>query len=179
MNISTERLTIRPVTRHDIDFIHQLHSLPETDRYNTLGLPATIDDTAATLEGWLQEQQAIPAKRYTWIIENIEAEFVGLAGIIMGKPKYLLADLWYKIHPDSWRKGYATEVVQHILKFAFKELHLHRIEAGCAVENTASARVMEKAGMKREGLRRKVLPIRGSWADAYSYAILDEDYLKM
>ncbi len=178
MNITTDRLTLRPVARHDIDFIHQLHSLPATDQYNTQGLPATLNDTAAIIQGWLDGQTAIPAMRYTWVIENLEAEFVGIAGIIMGKPKYRNADLWYKIHPDSWRKGYATEVVLHILKLAFTDLHLHRVEAGCATENTASARVMEKAGMTREGMRRKALPIRGRWADAYSYAVLEEDFLK-
>ena len=51
-----------------------------------------------------------------------------------------------------------------------------RIEAGAAVENTASHKVMEKAGMTREGMKRKNLPIRGEWKDAYFYSILEDEF---
>lgn len=62
------------------------------------------------------------------------------------------------------------------MKYGFEELHLHRIEAGVATENIASIKVLEKIGMQREGLRRKVLPIRGKWVDNFHYAILKEDF---
>ncbi|MEL7146066.1 MAG: GNAT family protein, partial [Bacteroidota bacterium] len=58
----------------------------------------------------------------------------------------------------------------------FDQLKLHRIEAGVAVDNQRSIRVLEKAGMTREGRKRKVLPIRGDWYDNYHYAILEEDF---
>ena len=58
----------------------------------------------------------------------------------------------------------------------FNTLGLHRIEAGAAVENTASHKVMEKAGMTREGMKRKNLPIRGEWKDAYFYSILEDEF---
>ena len=77
--------------------------------------------------------------------------------------------------PAFWGKGYATEVVKTIIKFGFENLKLHRIEAGVATENTRSIRVLEKAGMIREGSRRKILPIRGTWKDNYHYAILEDD----
>ena len=51
---------------------------------------------------------------------------------------------------------------------------LHRIEA-VAVTNTASIRVLEKAGMVREGRHRKILPLASGWTDNYSYAVLDEN----
>ena len=47
--------------------------------------------------------------------------------------------------------------------------------AGVATENIQSIRVLEKSGMTREGLRRKVLPIRGEWVDNYEYAIVEDD----
>ncbi len=46
-----------------------------------------------------------------------------------------------------------------VLDFCFNDLKLHRIEAGCAVENIASYKVMEKVGMQKEGRCRKVLPL--------------------
>ena len=57
----------------------------------------------------------------------------------------------------------------------FEDLKLHRVQAGAATENIGSHKVMEKAGMMREGLKRKVLPIRGDWYDNYMYAILEDD----
>jgi len=56
------------------------------------------------------------------------------------------------------------------------ELQLHRIEAGCSVDNIASSKVLEKVGMTREGMKRKKLPIRGEWKDNYFYAILEDDF---
>lgn len=63
-----------------------------------------------------------------------------------------------------------------VLDFYFNQLKLHRITAGCATENIASAKVIEKSGFLREAHGRKILPIRGQWFDNYEYAILEEDY---
>jgi ribosomal-protein-alanine N-acetyltransferase len=52
---------------------------------------------------------------------------------------------------------------------------LHKVEAGVATENIRSINVLEKSGMIQEGLRRKILPIRGAWIDNYHYAIVEDD----
>jgi RimJ/RimL family protein N-acetyltransferase len=54
-------------------------------------------------------------------------------------------------------------------------MHLHKVEAGVQTENVRSIKVLEKAGMTKEGLRRKILPIRGEWKDNYHCAILEDD----
>jgi RimJ/RimL family protein N-acetyltransferase len=56
-------------------------------------------------------------------------------------------------------KGYGTEV-NRVLDFGFNDLNLHRIKAGCAVENIASIKVLEKVGMIREGRGRQLLPLK-------------------
>ncbi len=76
--------------------------------------------------------------------------------------------------PESGEK--ATEALERIIQFGFEDLKLHRIEAGCAVNNIASYKVMEKCGMIREAHRRKLLPLKSGWSDNYEYAILEEDY---
>ncbi|MDC1259516.1 GNAT family N-acetyltransferase [Flavobacteriaceae bacterium] len=73
--------------------------------------------------------------------------------------KYKRAEVWYKIHSDYWNKGYATESLKAIINFGFETLKLHRMEAGCAVDNKGSFTVLEKAGMVREGRLRQVLPL--------------------
>lgn len=62
-----------------------------------------------------------------------------------------------------------------MIRFGFDNLNLHRIEAGCAVNNIGSIKVLEKAGMVREGKVRQVLPLKTSWSDNFLYSILETD----
>lgn len=177
MTLQTGRLNIREIFLADIDNIHKLHSLSETDKFNTLGVPDTIQTTEEIVTGWLGGQNEHPRTTYVFCLEHIDTkQFIGLIAFNLGKPKFKIAEVWYKIHVDNWQKGYTIEALTELLNFGFCELKLHRIEAGCAVENIASGKVLEKVGMTKEGMKRKILPIRGEWIDSYIYAILDEDF---
>jgi RimJ/RimL family protein N-acetyltransferase len=175
--LTTNRLQLRIITPDDLGDIHQLHSLPETDRYNTLGIPENKAVTEAIVQQWLDQQQTEPNQHFTWrIADKATQQFIGLIALHLGEERFKLGEVWYKLLPSFWGQGLATEALRAILKFSFEELHLHRIEAGCATENLASARVLEKVGMRREGSKRKVLPIRGQWVDNYEYAILEDEW---
>lgn len=179
MEFQTNRLLFKELSPAYLADIHQLHSLQQTDEFNTLGIPGSIDITTNLLQGWLELREAIPRRSYIFCVELMESgQFIGLIALNMGKLHYRIAEVWYKIHPTYWAQGYATEALQKMLEFGFTHLNLHRIEAGCAVENAASLRVLEKAGMTREGRKREILPIRGQWVDNYFYAILETDFEK-
>ena len=177
--IFTERIKMRLIELSDLDAIHDLHSLPETDEFNTLGIPKNIEDTKITIEPWIAENEASKIKNFTFAIENrLNGEFIGLFGLKLGIEKYKRGEVWYKIHSDFWKKGYATESLKAVINFGFENLKLHRIEAGCAVENLGSIKVLEKAGMMREGRLRQVLPLKSGWSDNYEYSILETDQRK-
>ncbi len=179
ITLESERLHYNPLVMTDIDDVHALHSLPETDRYNTLGIPADIETTRAVMTNWLQQMETTPVQLYVFKLTEKETNtFTGLMGLVIGKPKFRTAEVWYKLHPQQWGKGYATEAVKRVLDLCFNDLQMHRVEAGAAVENIASIKVMENAGMQYEGTKRKVLPIRGEWISGSTYAILEEDYFK-
>ncbi|HEY9261764.1 GNAT family protein [Chitinophaga sp.] len=172
MELSTQRLLLQPVTAADIPVIHRLHSMPETDEYNTLGIPGSIAVTTEVVNGWCNDLM-----QKVWSITLMDTrEFIGLAAMVFKASRFSSAEIWYKFDVAYWGKGFATEAVEGLLQYAFEDLQLHRVEAGCAVDNIGSARVLEKAGMQREGRKRKVLPIRGQWSDNFMYAILEEDY---
>lgn len=171
-------MNLREMLIQDIPNIHNLNSFAEVDKFNTLGIPQSILDTENTILPILQEQNKTPRRRFDYVIQNAQFDFIGMIGLIIGKPKYKSAEIWYKIQPSLWNKGYATASVKLILKFCFTELNLHRVCAGCATENLASIQVLEKNDFVREGLHRKILPIRNAWVDNYEYAILEEDYFK-
>ncbi len=175
MSIITPQLDLFEIKSEDLEHIHTLHSLPEVDEFNTLGIPASLNETRDLLNNWLTSIKAKTALVFK-IVNRQTGQFIGLFGIKMGKPNYRSAEIWYKLHPASWNNGYATEATKAVLNFCFNELKLHRVEAGCAVANIASIKVLEKTGFKREGQKRKILPIRGQWVDNYFYAILEEDH---
>ena len=174
--ITTKRLELRPIEFRDLDMIHALHSLPETDEFNTLGIPDNIETTRSIIEPWIADNKSIEVRNYTMAIElKSEMEFIGLFGLKLDHQKYNRAEVWYKVHPDYWNQGYATEALKAVLQFGFDTLGVHRIEAGCAVDNIGSVKVLEKAGMTREGRGRKILPLKSGWSDNFQYSILDTD----
>lgn len=172
MQLNTPRLLLTSIGLGDLPNVHQLHSLKESDEFNTLGVPGNIEETEIILNSWIESKTS-----YVFSLTEKESkDFAGLIALILGKPKYQVAEVWYKTLPSFWGKGYTSEALQAVLTFAFRSLQLHRVEAGCATSNTRSIRVLEKAGMKLEGTKRKVLPIRGEWIDSFSYAMLETEF---
>ncbi len=160
----------------DVDVVHALHSLPETGEFNTMEIPATISVSQKLVQDWVTAKNAQPPRSYIYCLALRDTnEFIGLIALVMGKPTYKTAEVWFKLHVNYWGKGYTSEALKKLLGYGFRDFGLHRIEAGCAVENLASSRVLEKAGMTREGMKRKKLPIRGEWKDNYFYGILENE----
>ena len=71
-------------------------------------------------------------------------------------------------------RGYATAAVRAMVDHAFDELNLHRVEAACVPTNTASRRVLEKAGFTLEGQARAYLKINGGWADHLLFGVVND-----
>jgi ribosomal-protein-alanine N-acetyltransferase len=176
MEIKTDRLIMREVEWHDLDEIFILESSPEVDEYNTLGIPDNINVTKEHLRPFIEDRKAKIRKKYCWTVRlQTTDEFIGLAGMTLTADRFKMGEIWYNLMPAKWGNGYATEVAKSLIRFGFESLFLHRIEAGVATENKRSIKVLEKAGMTIEGIRRKILPIRGAWVDNYHYAILEDD----
>ena len=176
MNLASERLQLIEISWEDLDNIHHLHTIAEVDEFNTLGIPENVEETKEVIKPIIDDQ-SLPIRRlYMWkIIEIQSTRFMGVCGLTLSRDKFRLGEIYYKLRPLFWGKGYATEVAKTLIKSGFEDFNLHKVEAGVATENKASIRVLEKTGMIREGLRRKILPIRGKWYDNYHYAIVEDD----
>jgi RimJ/RimL family protein N-acetyltransferase len=86
-----------------------------------------------------------------------------------------VGEIGWVLHRDHWKQGYGPEAGAALLRFGFEQLGLRRIVATCDAENYGSYRVMEKIGMRREGLFRQARPAhKGAtgYGDTLSYAIL-------
>lgn len=110
---------------------------------------------------------------FPWAITLQENDdVIGMVGLRINDFK---ADVGYVIGPSWWSQGYATEAVQPVVDWALSQPTIFRVWAMVDVDNPASARVLEKVGMKREGvLRRSSLHpnVSDEPRDSYCYAIV-------
>ena len=176
MDLESKRLIFKEIEYEDLSNIHILHSTPEVDEFSTLGIPENLEETKERVNSMIKPQSNKNRKSYDWkiLIKNTDT-FIGLAGMSLSLDKFKLGEIYYELHPNYWGKGYGTEISKELIKTGFDKFHLHKVEAGVATENTKSIRILEKCGMTKEGLRRKILPIRGEWKDNYHYAIVEDD----
>ncbi|MEK5205461.1 MULTISPECIES: GNAT family protein [Psychrobacillus] len=173
--LETEHLILRKVTKEDIEDMYLYGSDEEVSKYVTWNTHETIADTKGFVEFVLnkyENKQVSP-----WGIEYKEnGKFIGTIDFVWWQPNHKIAEIGYVISKDYWGKGLTTEVAKELVKFGFEEMDLVRVQARCDVENIASARVMEKAGMNFEGIIRKGIFVKGEHRDLKMYSILKEEF---
>lgn len=86
------------------------------------------------------------------------------------------ATFGFALRPESWGRGYGTEMVRLLLGLGFEELGLHRLWGARSPLNTASARTMEAAGMTEEGVIRRHIQKGGVWRDSVVHAMVDDEW---
>ena len=174
--LETERLILRPVRQEDRAQIFLWASDPEVSRYTIWNVHQTELDTQIFLDYCFKEY----AERGVgpWVIEQKETgQMVGNCGFASFHLPDRRGEIGYWISRPQWGKGYAAEAVLAIMGFGFEKLGLMRIEARCMLVNTASERVMQKTGMRFEGVLRKHLIAKGAFHDVRLYAKVKEDCL--
>lgn len=175
-HFETERMVFKEINEADMDDIFTLNSMPEVDEFNTIGIPENIEITRKVYRPSIEDQSKEKRSLFCWTIRHKESGiFMGIAGLTLSAERFKMGEIYYNFAPAHWGKGYGTETAKALIQFGFETLKLHRVDAGVATENKRSIRVLEKSGMIREGLHRKILPIRGQWKDNYHYSILEDD----
>ncbi|TFV53370.1 GNAT family protein [Blastococcus sp. TF02A_35] len=97
---------------------------------------------------------------------------ITLSGIVRGPLQSAVLGYW--VARQHTRRGLASAAVAHVLRTAFGELGLHRVEAGTLVDNVASQAVLARNGFQRYGLAPRYLRIAGRWQDHVLFQVLDE-----
>ena len=141
--------------------------------------PATIEQVRENL-GRIEAQRVEEPLRTRYelaIVTREEACLIGwLPLILSGMPDTNDAEIGWTLARSVWGRGFATEAARATLAFAFETLRLHRVWAYCQPENVASSRIMEKIGMRREGLFRQCRYIKEQWIDTLYYGMLEEEW---
>jgi ribosomal-protein-alanine N-acetyltransferase len=173
--LHTQRLLLRPWSLGDVEDAFAYATDVEWARYLWLvPQPYTHRDAEefvarAVLEGWTNQAQFA-----------IEFEGHAIGGIRLNiiDPLGRTAALGYNVARAHWGKGFATEAASAVVNYGFTTLNLHRIFATADARNLASIRVMQKLGMRQEGVLRQHRYFRGEHVDEVHYAILAEEYSK-
>jgi len=170
----TARLMLRPFVLSDARAVQSLAG-DATVAEMTLNVPHPYPDGAA--ESWIASHPAAWAERtaVTFAITTLDDELRGTIGLQLVLP-HGRGEMGYWIGRPYWGQGLVTEAVGGLLQFAFGQLGLNRVQASHLPRNPASGRVMQKAGMQREGLRRESYLKNGRFEDVVEYAVLRRDW---
>jgi ribosomal-protein-alanine N-acetyltransferase len=176
MNLTTNRLVLREFVADDWRAVRAYQSDPRYLRFYEWEERSEAD-VRAFVAMFIGFQQETPRRKFQLAITLPETgELIGNCGIRVRDPAAGVADIGYELDPRFWGCGYATEAAQAMLAYGFGPLGMHRITAECLAENTASAHVLEKIGMRREGHLRENVWMKGRRWDTLLYAILDREY---
>lgn len=171
-----ERVRLRSIEREDLPTFVRWFNDPEVRQYLMMYEPMSM----AKEERWFEEMLdrkndflfAIEAQiGEQWVhIGNVGLHRIdwknrtAVFGIVLGEKAY-------------WGQGFGTDATRTILRFAFEELNLHRVELEVFDFNPRAMRSYEKAGFRHEGTRRQALFRHGRYHDVHLMSILQSEYL--
>jgi len=169
--LKTERLRLRKAKLADAVAIFREYAQdPEVTKYVSWRAHQSLDETRQYVQMCLLAWDV--GKAFHWVIESAEDKRV--MGMIIARVNAEKWELGYVLARSHWRQGYMTEALKVLIGWALKQKEIHRVWAVCDVDNIASARVMEKVGMQREGILKRwsVHPnISDQPRDSFCYAI--------
>ena len=172
--LETPRLILRRVRPTDAEAIFSYASRPEVTAHLTWRTHRNLEDTYLFIQG-LQYGYAEGTAADWGMILREDGRLIGTIGMAHTSRLHHFGEVGYVLHPDYWGRGLVAEALRAVIGFAFTH-GLNRVEAVHAVENTASGRVMEKAGMTYEGVLRKRYCLQGQHRDVKMYSILREEW---
>ena len=174
--ITTPRLLIRPFQEKDYPDLHAYLSDPAVYRFEP-GAPVSLEEAR---EMAIQREHD---NHYWAVVLQSTNTLVGhLYFAQTGPLEFSTWELGYIFNPAYQNQGYATEAAAALLRHGFAHWGIHRVTAHCNPENTASWRVMEKIGLRREGFFRKNIFFQRDennnplWLDTFEYAGLREEF---
>ncbi|HET9138444.1 GNAT family N-acetyltransferase [Actinophytocola sp.] len=175
--ITTARLLLRPFRAGDLDALHAIQSRPDVTRYLLWGT-RTRDEVAEALRARLamdalEKQGDILVLAVTLRESGV---LIGDVNLAWHSEEHRSGEFGFVFHPDHHGHGYAGEAAVEMLRLGFEGLGLHRIVGRADGRNVASARLMEKLGLRREAYFVQNEFLKGEWTDEVVYAMLAREW---
>jgi ribosomal-protein-alanine N-acetyltransferase len=166
---------LRCLDRNDLNDFHQVRNHPEVLRY--LGrAPQPLEKTQEVLQKVLEEISN--NRSIIWgICLKGHSNVIGNVSYWKMQPDHHFGEIGYVLLPDHWRSGIMSEAIVAVLKYGFMVMNLHRVEANIDPENTASYRLLEKIGFRREAIFKENFYFDGRFSDSYIYGLLKSEFM--
>lgn len=165
-----EKINLRRFCESDAAAVLAYGSDEDTVRYVKWVGVKTPEEAAASIRDFLLNKPG------AFAIALPDDRCIGAIDLRLDLP-HEKAGFGYILNRAYWNRGYMSEALALLVDFSFSVLELNRIESHHYVENVSSGKVMEKCGMRREGLMRQECKIKGIFRDCVHYGILREDWL--
>jgi RimJ/RimL family protein N-acetyltransferase len=175
--IRTERLLLRPYAHTDVEALYAYQRLPETHRY-LYTEPRTRSEIEALVAERAGRGAIIEVGAPITLVADLAqtGELVGDCMLFWRSEEHEQGEVGYVFNPAYHGRGLATEAVRGLLRLGFETMGLHRIAAHLDARNTASARVLERAGLRREAHLVENEFVKGEWTDELIYGILRSEW---
>jgi len=176
--LETERLTLRKFREDDFADVQSYASRADNIVYMQWG-PNTEEQTRSFIRRAIARAEESPCTSYQYAaVARDPGRLIGACEL--SAPEDAAGGVGWILHRDFWKQGFGAEMGRAMLTLGFDELGLRRITARCDAENAGSYRVMEKIGMRREGLFLEARPAHKlsnrAYGDELRYAILKDEW---
>lgn len=179
IRLTTKRLVIRDPLLADIEGWHCLMSDRKTMYYLPDIMTRTQEESLRNLETAVGEAKSLNRIKYFFTIENNKTSaFIGTVGytVTQTTPVGKIVNAGYFMLPNYHGLGFMTEAFLEVIRFAFEDNGVYRIETGCISENRASERVMQKCGLVKEAARKECVWHDGRLKDRVEYRLLKDEW---
>jgi RimJ/RimL family protein N-acetyltransferase len=170
--IQTARLLLRPFESGDLEVVNDMHSREDMLRwlYEEAG---TVESDRVWLEGRRRRVRfGLTGDGLGFAVVLRDGTVVGDVSLTLTSAEHRQSEIGFLVHPDHQGRGYATEAGAALLDLAFDTFQLHRVAGRLEARNVASARVLEKLGMRREAHLVENELVKGEWQSELVYALL-------
>jgi aminoglycoside 6'-N-acetyltransferase len=176
--IATDRLVLRSFKPGDEADVFAYRSQPDVVRYIP-GEPRTEEEVADFVAERASAGRVDEKSPILTLAVEVDGRVVGdvlihLDGLDGHDGRQV--EVGWVFHPDVAGRGYATDAARAVTSAAFEDLGVHRVWAQLEPENTASSRICERLGMRREALFVNASWFKGAWSDLAVYAILEDEW---
>lgn len=175
--IVTDRLLLRPFAVEDVDDVWAYQRLPAVARHMLWEVRDRREVTAAVHQ-MVKEDRIVSAGDCLSlaVVWPVEGRVIGQVELVWVSERDRQGEIGYVFNPEYHGKGLATEAARQMLRVGFEELGLHRIVGRCSAQNSTSAALMARLGMRREAHLVQNCLVKGSWRSELVYAMLDREW---
>lgn len=178
--LRTERLTLRPFTRGDVDGVFAYRRLEEVARY-LFDVPLSREECALAVQQRITQTALVELDDKIILAVELTGTgtLIGEVSLIWRSVEARQGEVGWIFDPRHQGRGYATEAANRMLDLAFGPGDMHRVSARCDVRNKASWRLMERLGMRREAHFREHAIFKSAWDEEFIYAILWQEWHRL